>query len=252
MKERWTQPCEMAEWIRGGWKYIASSKNDPGCWLMKGDALLWGIVGRAVMCKYLEDKSPRSEAAVILITSDKLLIMLHSWEYKSLCSPYFLSNMPFWESVCVIIYRELEMDSQYGHQITKLVKNARKESQKSHPLHTRPKPPLGCQWDWPPRAHSDHKHPVFTPAAWSVGWESWSLRLFCPWDSSRSLLQGNFPTQGSNPGFLHGPVLQASADWFQLQIHNWICNWGLSTEVCSTGQQTTTNGTNPLSAPFCK
>ena len=94
VRERLTQPCEMAEWIRGGWKYISSSKKLPGCWLLKGDALLLGPGGRAVVCKYLEDKSPRSETAVILITSNKLLIMFHSWEYKSLCSTYFLSNIP--------------------------------------------------------------------------------------------------------------------------------------------------------------
>ena len=39
----------------------------------------------------------------------------------------------------------------------------------------------------------------------------WPARLLCPWDSpgknmgmgSHSLLQGIFPTQGSNPGLLH-------------------------------------------------
>ena len=40
----------------------------------------------------------------------------------------------------------------------------------------------------------------------------WPCRLLCPWNSPgkntgvgcHSLLQGIFPTQGSNPGFLHG------------------------------------------------
>ena len=50
---------------------------------------------------------------------------------------------------------------------------------------------------------------VMSNSLWPHG--LWPARLFCPWDSPgkntrvgcHSLLQRNFPTQGSNPGHLH-------------------------------------------------
>ena len=52
-------------------------------------------------------------------------------------------------------------------------------------------------------------HSVMSNSLWPH--EVWPARLLCPWDSpgkntregSHSLLQGIFPSQGSNPGLLH-------------------------------------------------
>ena len=70
-------------------------------------------------------------------------------------------------------------------------------------------------------------------------------RLLCPWDSPgkntgvgcRALLQGIFPTQGSNPGLLC--LLHWQADSLNTRPPGkppWICN---HTNICLTQRQTT-------------
>ena len=58
-------------------------------------------------------------------------------------------------------------------------------------------------------SHSSVSHSVVSDSLRTCG--LWPTRLLCPWDSPgkntgvdfHSLLQSIFPTQGSNPGFLH-------------------------------------------------
>ena len=75
-------------------------------------------------------------------------------------------------------------------------------------------------------------HSVVSDSVWLHGLQP--TRLLCPWNSpgkntgvgSHSLLQGIFPTQGSNPGLLHGrQILYPLSHHHEKCWAAWSTNW---------------------------
>ena len=75
-----------------------------------------------------------------------------------------------------------------------------------------------CVSDAPRSSGRMHVCPVTQPCPTPGPHGLWPARLLCPWDSPgkntgvhcHALLQGIFPTQGSNLGFLMSPALEGS------------------------------------------